>query len=786
MPLIVSGGAIAGRGLPRGSVVANVTSLLDIFPTLLDMAGGEQPATGELSGSSLAPFLGGLGTTESGPNGGDGATRKPYAVAQYHSNMGNTGAFCIVQGPWKYVAFGHGFNATFGRYAAQLFNVDDDPNELTDLASSRPDVVGRLDAALRAELASGVNALSPVGDYEAIDVHVKQQQQMLYREFYLEAAPLHQQYERLVACEEKLSAAAADGPAALAWRIVAEPDLEYVCGANREPLGPEDAETPTKKLKALFRKAYTGFDNADWQKVQRWIASSPADAASTTDAKEASVTEATRPSMELPASTEPLRAGRPNLMWLMADDLGAGEPSFTSPGQMHTPHIDALANGGMTFTAAYAGYTVCAPSRATLFTGRHSGHLAGAPSDWPLLPRLLQAAGYETVAFGKSAPMDAIVAAPKKPTTLVWGTPLDFGFETFSGQPSQLYCHNMYPQHWAVGRNITVPLPLNFAPKSRDACMANPEQYNYTTDLFADAALGWLRARPASEARPFFAYLAFTVPHAGGWGSAPKAPEQGQPVPSDLIYDLEEWPAVERDHAASVTYLDQRIGDVLGTLKAKGLDLSTVVFFASDNGAHNEGGHKVDFFDSTGGLRGFKRSYYEGGVRSPSIVRWPGVTAPGSVSAVPWAFWDVMPTMLELAGIAPTPNATIDGRSIVPLLRGEKQEPPPYLYWTWRGAVAADDDPPADGSEPRALTGATAHPGYAARVREWKVVVHACADQQRLVPSMDDQMELYNLTADPHEATDVARVGPGAEVVKQIKGLLTKQHPPLSCVCWQC
>eukprot|EP00308_Calcidiscus_leptoporus_P004349 CAMPEP_0119359116 /NCGR_PEP_ID=MMETSP1334-20130426/7087_1 /TAXON_ID=127549 /ORGANISM="Calcidiscus leptoporus, Strain RCC1130" /LENGTH=484 /DNA_ID=CAMNT_0007373723 /DNA_START=176 /DNA_END=1630 /DNA_ORIENTATION=- len=479
----------------------------------------------------------------------------------------------------------------------------------------------------------------------------------------------------------------------------------------------------------------------------------------------------------------------PNLLWIMADDLGAGEPSFTKThsahGRISTPAIDSLAKDGMRFTAAYAGYTVCAPSRATLFTGRNSGRLAGAPADWPLLPRLLRQGGFETVAFGKSAPMDGPQPAPQP---LAWGLPTDFGFETYAGQTNQALCHNMYPLSYTV-QNTSVPLPLNTQVKGRAECMRHPERFNYTTDLFADHAIEWLRARAgaAASARPFFLYLSFTVPHAGGWGSAPEAPEQGNPVPTDLGYGKEDWPIVERDHAASVGYLDFKVGRVLAALREARLEERTVVFLASDNGAHNEGGHSVRFFNSTGGLRGFKRSYYEGGVRSPSLVRWPGVVAPGSVSSTPWAFWDVLPTMLEIARLPPPSGAILDGRSIVPTLRGHEQPPPPYMYWTWRGTVGWDERLPSNGTLPFRTDGRSASgtpPGYAVRVGEWKGVVHACVDQEKQVPSADDVMELYNLTADPYEASNVATEGDGPTIVRSIKAFLVKQS--LSCACWQC
>ena len=197
----------------------------------------------------------------------------------------------------------------------------------------------------------------------------------------------------------------------------------------------------------------------------------------------------------------------------------------------------------------------------------------------------------------------------------------------------------------------------------------------------------------------------------------------------------------------------------------------------------------MHFFDSTGGLRGFKRSYYEGGVRSPSLVRWPGVTPAGAISATPWAFWDARPTLLDIADIAQLPlpkGAQLDGRSIVPALRGGSQPPPEYLYWTWRGKVASDAAPMDDGTVGPGMEGHTsaAPPGYGLRVGEMKGVVHACADHAKLVPSMGDVMELYDLTADPFETTNIAAVGRGPAIVESIKRTIVRQG--LSCACFQC
>lgn len=289
--------------------------------------------------------------------------------------------------------------------------------------------------------------------------------------------------------------------------------------------------------------------------------------------------------------------------------------------------------------------------------------------------------------------------------------------------------------------------------------MADPETYNYTIDAFHQSGMEWLEA-VAIGPKPFFLYLSFTVPHAGGWTDAPLNKEQGNPVPTDLQYNNASWPDVERDHAAVITYLDSKVGDVMSRLDALGVDDNTLVIFASDNGAHVEGGHKKQFFNSTGGLQGNKRSYYEGGYRSPTMARWPGVISSGSVSNFPWAFWDVMPTFAELAGVE-VPEG-LDGISIVPTLTGKGNQPEhEYLYWTWKGANGK---------------------GYSMRVGDWKGIVKSCNDTVNLRPSLDDEMLLFNVVADPFEMKD--RSAERVDLVSAFKQLIATKN--VTCECYQC
>eukprot|EP00439_Symbiodinium_sp_Y106_P082455 s400_g21.t2 len=465
---------------------------------------------------------------------------------------------------------------------------------------------------------------------------------------------------------------------------------------------------------------------------------------------------------------------RPNVVWIMADDLGWGEvglyPSNSSHGRIATPHLDQFGREGIIFRQAYAGYTVCAPSRTAFFTGRHSGNFlkwglngeALRPNQTQTtLPQLLSQAGYRTGAFGKVAPLTS---------------PLQQGFDTFLGQVDQALCHNMYPVKIDSGmEQLNFKLSGNLGAKSRDLCMESPEAYNYTIDIFHDHGMAWLEAA-ASEAsrRPFFLFLSYTIPHAGGWSDAPKSLESGNPVPCDLQYADEQWPDVEKDHAAVITYLDSKVGDLLARLKALNIDKDTLVFFASDNGAHSEGGHDHRFFDSTGGLRGYKRSMFEGGVRSPTMVRWPDSIPAGRVSDFAWAFWDVLPTIAEIAG-ASVPNG-LDGISIVPELKGSFQKEHDYLYFTW---IGEGGEGTGSGTRMKQEPGYTIRQDIGSQVRQVQFCAAVPVPDYR--PSLSDEMHLFDLCEDPFEKTDIAAVKPST--VLQLKQLAVSKN--LSCMCYQ-
>jgi arylsulfatase A-like enzyme len=412
---------------------------------------------------------------------------------------------------------------------------------------------------------------------------------------------------------------------------------------------------------------------------------------------------------------------KPNIVFILADDLGYGDLGCYGQKRLDTTHIDRLAAEGMRFTDCYAGSTVCAPSRSCLMTGRHTGHtrirgnssptgrVALRPED-TTVAEVLKRAGYRTGLFGKWGLGEANTT----------GRPTQKGFDEFFGYLNQTHAHSYYPDHlWHNDEQVF--LPGNLAGAKRE----------YSHDLIVGRALEFVRN---SKDQPFFLYLALTIPHANN--EAGRFLGDGMEVPDYAPYDTENWPTTEKGFAAMVTRMDRDIGRLMALLKELGQDDNTIVMFSSDNGPHREGGHDPEFFGSRGGLRGIKRDLYEGGIRVPAIARWSGKIRPGQVSSQMWAFWDLLPTAAEIAGVeAPT---GIDGISMLPATLGKPRKDHEYLYWEFfeRGF------------------------DQAVRMGNWKAVRHG----------LDAPIELYNLEADLQETRDVAP--DHSEVVRRMKEIL--------------
>jgi len=416
---------------------------------------------------------------------------------------------------------------------------------------------------------------------------------------------------------------------------------------------------------------------------------------------------------------------RPNIVWIMADDLGYGDVGCYGQQRIRTPNIDRLAAEGMRFTDAYAGSTVCAPSRCCLMTGLHNGHgrvrdniphnIFLQPDDFTVA-ELLQQAGYRTGGFGKWS----------LGTAGYWGIPLYQGFDEYFGQLNQDQAHQYYPDFLWDNEHVMLLM------KNR------ADQHNqYAPDLFAERALEFI---DRNRERPFFLYFPTTLPH---YSDFPTGPES-QIVPSDEPYSGEPWPQVEKNYAAMVTRFDGHVGAVLERLRRHGLEENTVVFFTSDNGPCGARPHKPAFFRSGGPLRGLKRDVYEGGIRIPMIVRWPGKVAAGSVNRHVWAFWDFLPTAAELAGV-PAPRHT-DGISIVPTLTGKPQPQHEYLYWDYGHVREVFKQ--------------------AARVGPWKGVRNG----------VGSPIEIYNLEEDIGETRNLAAERP--DIVKRMEAIFADALVP--------
>ena len=357
---------------------------------------------------------------------------------------------------------------------------------------------------------------------------------------------------------------------------------------------------------------------------------------------------------------------RPNIIYIMADDLGYGDLGCYGQKRIKTPHIDRLAAEGLKFTDHYAGHTVCRPSRVVLLTGRHSGHTPISSNAQYAFKKgersvttLLKQAGYATGGIGKWALGGADST----------GAPFKQGFDLWFGYLDQGMAHNYYPEYlWRNEKKVL--LPGNVVKQKRVA----EKRTTYAHDLMTDAALSFIRD---NASRPFFLQAHYTIPHANNEGG--RATGNGLEVPDFGQYGKEDWPDTEKGFAAMVSRLDRDVGRMVALLKELKIERRTVVLFTSDNGPHQEGGHKMEYFDSNGKLRGFKRDLYDGGIRVPMIAWWPGTVRAGAVTDHPSAFWDFLPTACELAGIKPPED--IDGISYLPTLLGKKQTKHDHLYW---------------------------------------------------------------------------------------------------------
>jgi arylsulfatase A-like enzyme len=374
------------------------------------------------------------------------------------------------------------------------------------------------------------------------------------------------------------------------------------------------------------------------------------------------------------------QAPKPNLIFILADDLGYGELGSYGQKQIQTPHLDRMAAEGMRFTQFYAGSTVCAPSRSVLMTGRHMGRTtvrgnAGAANqaaqtlreDDVSVARVLQRNGYATALVGKWGLGE----------TGTSGHPHRQGFEYFYGFLSQTHAHNHFPSFlWRNGERLALPNDLVQVGPVEGAGYST-SRVAYAGDLFLHEARQFVERH---RDRPFFLYLSLVTPHANNERSRELG--EGNEVPDQGAYAVEPWNDATRNHAQMITRMDRDVGELLAHLKNLGLDERTLVMFTSDNGPHREGGKDYDpaFFEPSGPLRGMKRDLTEGGIRVPFLARWPGTIPSGVVSPHVGYFGDMMATFAELAR-APLPPA-LDSISLVPTLTGRGgQRTHPYLYW---------------------------------------------------------------------------------------------------------
>ena len=465
---------------------------------------------------------------------------------------------------------------------------------------------------------------------------------------------------------------------------------------------------------------------------------------------------------------------RPNIVFLMADDLGYGDVGAFGQKKIRTPNIDQLAKDGMRFTHYYSGHNVCAPSRCVLMTGKHPGHAyirnnrggvgqpgsvgegqEPVPAGELKLPLTLKQLGYTNGGFGKWG-LGAVGST---------GDPNSQGMDRFFGYNDQAVAHNYYPiSLWNNRERVPLANPAFSAhqklPPGTDP--NKPESYaaftgnEYAPDLINEAARDFLRE---NRDRPFFLYYPTTVPHLALQVPAESLVEYKDAFPETPYTGGNGYLPHRTPHAAyaaMITRMDREIGRLLAMVDGFGLRENTIVVFTSDNGPlwDRFGGTDTDFFNSAGGLRGRKGNYYEAGFRVPCIVRWTGKVAPGTTSERVAGAEDWLPTLLELIGAKNSTPAGIDGISFAPTLLGKNQPERPFLYRESQGY---------DGQQ-------------SVRVGNWKAIRTNLHPRPAAKDKTPGAIELYDLAKDPTESTNIAAQHP--DVVAKLSAILKEQHVP--------
>ena len=436
---------------------------------------------------------------------------------------------------------------------------------------------------------------------------------------------------------------------------------------------------------------------------------------------------------------------KPNIIYIMADDLGYGDLSLTGQEKFETPNIDKLAADGIFFTQHYSGSTVCGPARSSLMTGTHSGHtfIRGNEEVYPegqypleaaaiTIAKLMKKEGYVTGAFGKWG-----LGYPGSE-----GDPNNQGFDEFYGYNCQRLAHSYYPYH--LWHNQTRMLFKGNQSKQTNV---------YAPEIIHENALAFLEMNKDTS---FFLYCPSIIPHAELAAPesymekyraqfAPETPYKG--IDDGESYKNGGYASQAEPHAAfaaMVSLLDDQVGEIRKKLEELGIVDNTLLIFTSDNGPHDEGGADPEFFNSNANFRGMKRDLYEGGIRVPLVAYWPGKIKPGSTSNHISAFWDFLPTVCEIAEISPAEN--VDGISYLPALLGNKQKAHDFLYWEFHEGGGKQ----------------------AARMGDWKAV------RLNMANNLNAPIELYNLAKDEGEQNDVAPDNP--EIVKQMADIMNKEH----------